>query len=226
MPRSLGKGQTMSDAATKSEPRNQIGDRYVLFLVHWSRTATRDGAGRPHDGWVVSEEIPVTVTEQRQVSGMFGNGEYTGIKATSEDGREFTRFWNSYPDDAYVGVGMVWDAYADGRGRVQEVHDACLAHYWRRVAGPQCDAEGKLKIPTGTVQCNRHDDIYLPEMGCMHCRLDELVGNVRYIKCPHCDVERAVDDLPAQRRHMQDEHPAEVAAIEEANKKLDGWADA
>lgn len=208
---------TMSGVKEKTFP-DMIGVAFLLWRREWRSVATTSSRVGTADGWVVLEEIPVTVVEQRNdVPGMFRpDSKYMGLKARAEDGREFTRNWESYPDDAMTGATHRWyHVNAEEGAPFADIVDAILAtSIFSRAVGGQCyDEQGAFKVPTGAEICPLHGDTFLTGQQCSDCHFDELLvgskGKVAYIACPFCDAQRRAGDYDKDLRglHIHWDHP-------------------
>ena len=131
-----------------------IGRKLVLWREEYRSNAYTDQAGVSQGGYVVLEQIPVTITETRKVPGMWGGPEkkYEGWKAIADHtGEEFTCNWFSFPDDSMT-PAYYWDARTDSRGTWQPV-DACQAfnHGYAHV-----NEDGTRCNPIGATICSKH----------------------------------------------------------------------
>ena len=148
---------------------SRIGKKYILWRVEYRLDAYRDHLERAHEGFVVLEEIPVTVIELKEVRGMWSNDTYTGYKAVSEDGEEFTCNWGSFPDDSMTPT-FYWDGRKDYRGTW--VPEDAFQRVNMKIF-PCVTETGERAIPTGALYCEKHDHYYLEE--CIGCRLDATI---------------------------------------------------
>jgi hypothetical protein len=87
----------MSYNITRLEPGNKI----LLFKIEQQRKAYKDQYNVFQTAWVVLEEVEVTLTETKEVSGDYEpKNKYTGFKAVSETGEEFFQNWDYFPMDS------------------------------------------------------------------------------------------------------------------------------
>lgn len=224
----------MTTIEEKTSP-DLVGTIFLLWRREWRNIATMSSRVDTSDGWVVLEEVLVTVIEQRNdVPGMFGGGTYMGLKAVAEDGREFTRNWESYPDDVRTGATLRWhhiNAPGDDpfMGFVDAIEATSVFH--RAIGGQYYDEAGKFKVPTGAEVCKLHGDTHLPGQQCDSCRLDELLigskGEVSYIDCPFCYAKRRGGDHDKYLRglHIRWDHPAEFLRWTAAGRDPNNWTD-
>lgn len=207
----------MTDTTKQAAP-SKVGTRFLLWRREWRHVATTSSRVGNGDGWVVLEEIPVTVIDQRtDVPGMFGRDKkYLGLKARADDGREFTRNWDSYPDDAMTGATLSWyhinaKEEAPGHGYVDAIQASSI--FYRAIGGQYYDEEGNFKVPTGAQVCPRHGDTFLPGDTCDSCDFDESLkggpGEVSYVDCPFCEMQRRAGDRDKDLRglHIRWDHP-------------------
>jgi hypothetical protein len=146
---------------------NIIGRKFVLWRTKYSNEAYTDQAGLKHNGYIVYEQIPVTVIETRKVQGMFGTGIHDGWKAVSDTGEEFTNNWHSYPDDSMTPT-YYWDAREDKRGTWQPV-DACQAFNF---GFAHVHEDGTRCYPIGATVCLKHKRAHLDEKNCFECEYE------------------------------------------------------
>lgn len=210
-----------------------IGTEFMLWTREWRQVATTASRVDTASGWVVLEEIPVSVIEQRNdVPGMFGNGVFMGLKAQSQDGREFTRNWTTYPDDAMTGATLHWyHVNASDDMPHQDVVDAIQASsvFYRAIGGQYYDEAGEFKVPTGADICLLHGDTFLTGQLCSSCHFEELLirhhGQITYINCPFCDAQRRAGDLDRDLRgmHIRWDHPKQYLAWTNMGHNPDDW---
>lgn len=225
----------MSDTKEKTFP-DMVGVAFLLWRREWRSIATTSSRVGTADGWVILEEIPVTVVEQRNdVPGMFGrDAEYMGLKARAEDGREFTRNWESYPDDAKTGATHRWYHVNPEEGApFADIVDAILASsIFSRAVGGQCyDEQGEFKVPSGAEICPLHGDTFLAGQQCSSCHFDELLigskGEVKvsYIDCPFCSSQRPAGDHDKDLRglHIRWDHPDQYLAWSNIGHDPNDW---
>ncbi len=141
-----------------------IGDKYILWITKRQLDAYKDQFDIPHSAYVVLEEFHVSVIEEKQVPGMFGNGTFTGIKAKAKDSEHiFTRHWNSFPDDS-SSPNYYWDVM-EHKGELIQPVDAMLAtELFLHV-----NERGERKIPTGVSFCDEHK-VYF-QQSCWRCEV-------------------------------------------------------
>jgi hypothetical protein len=99
---------------------SEIGRKYILWRAEYSSAAYIDQMSIKHDGYIVLEEIPVTVVGVRPVNAMWGKETYYGWKALAENGEEFFCNWNVFPNDSMFPT-FYWDARRDVRGLWQPI---------------------------------------------------------------------------------------------------------
>lgn len=134
---------------------SQIGRRLLLWRAEY-----RTG------GYVVLEQIPVTITEVRSVRGIWGGGEHEGWKAVARDGREFFCNWKSYPDDSLSPT--YWWSHTDSLGNYVRLTDACQAYGLI----PHSFPSGRKASPRGAKICKLHNRAMI-DVGCWRCSLDK-----------------------------------------------------
>jgi hypothetical protein len=146
-----------------------IGNKYILWIYKHQLDAYKDQFGISHGTDVVLEEFHVTVVEEKEVRGMFGDGTYTGIKARTDDGENvFTRHWNSFPDDAAM-PNYFWDT-TKYKEKPDRPVDALLAVNLFLFV----DANGERKIPVGVSLCEKHGEYFLST--CWKCDAEKQFG--------------------------------------------------
>ncbi len=147
---------------------SKVGSRVVLWKYDYSDEAYIDHFGRKHDGWVVFEEIVVTIEEERTVPGERGISEYTqGYRAVAEDGREFTHDWEHGGDGDHWRISSGDDDYTYA--------DVCRIYRpkHRIFATP----EGQPAKPANALVCEEHGSAFMPGsegtgVGCHECYLN------------------------------------------------------
>jgi len=125
-------------------------------------------------GYLVESEFQVTVTEEKEVPAMWGQDTYTGIKAVTADGKEFTRNWNYFPDDSMTPC-YYWDALEDELG-VWQPEDAVQAYNMGFV---HVDNYGNRKIPAGFEICRKHDKVVEDGVGCWNCFMENRYNTLK-----------------------------------------------
>ena len=153
----------------------KIGTKFTLWREDFKHDAYKDQMGMFHSGYVVLEQIPVTIVEVKKVKGMFGGGEYEGWKAVSAKGEEFTNNWDSFPDDSMTPT-YYWDCRQDNRGLWRPV-DACQAYGF---LSAHVTPKGKKVKVLGAEYCKKHDKYFIKRVdsvllyGCFKCYCDTL----------------------------------------------------
>lgn len=143
---------------------SKVGREYVLWHCEYRSSAYIDQMGRGHDGYVVLEQIPVTVNEVKQVPNTWGKGTSPGWKALAKDGREFTCNWEHFPDDSST-PSYFWDGYRHGNELWQPV-DAVQAYGFGLA---HVTPEGERAIPEGATICEKHNTAFLLGDYCFRC---------------------------------------------------------
>lgn len=210
-----------------------VGTRFLLWRREWRQIATTSSRVGTDSGWIVLEEVPIIVIEQRNdVPGMFGNGTFLGLKARADDGREFTRNWDSYPDDAMTGATSRWyHINRDDGAPFEDFVDAIQASsiFYRAIGGQYYDEQGEFKVPTGAEICMLHGDTFLVGATCSECSFDAHLRNrdieVTYIKCPFCDAKRRAgeNDKALRGLHIRWDHPQEFLRLTNAELDPNDW---
>lgn len=186
---------------------NYLGRVYVLWGRTYEFAATVDGAGRPHDGYVVQEEHVVTVTGQALRTDPH-SGEILELTATTADGQAFELSggeWHRKDTERTPHV-----EYVDALKASEEHHrfgmNVCL------------DEQGNTKVPVGAELCRYHGNYFLPAQGCSECEFDREVelkngqeGPLHYVPCPFCDQYRLASRLEAQHYHVLWVHRRDLA---------------
>ena len=95
---------------------------------------------------------------------MFGTEMYQGLRASTEDGKIFTRNWNSFPDDSMTPTHY-WDALEDENGVWMPV-DAIQALNTGYV---YVDKTGNQEIPIGVSVCDKHKYTVFYDTTCWKC---------------------------------------------------------
>jgi len=139
-----------------------IGKKFILWREEYSLNAYKDQFDKSHKGYIVLDEFVVTVIETKDVRGMFGTEMYQGLKASTEDGKNFTRNWHSFPDDAMT-PNYYWNVIEDENGIWQPV-DAIQALNTGYI---HVDKKGDQKIPFGVFVCDKHNVFY--DTTCWKC---------------------------------------------------------
>lgn len=141
---------------------SSLGKKLVLWTVENKPMAYADQFGQKHTAMVVTEEIPVTITEIKMIPGNYSGKLYEGLKATSEDGRVFTCNWGEkFPEESMSPTVYWWD------GRSHPV-DAC--QFFNLSPYPCITEDGRLAIPIGATHCKEHNFVFLPDgIGCITC---------------------------------------------------------
>ena len=145
-----------------------IGKTIVLWKEEFSNRAYQDQMGIWQGGYVVKNEYVVTIIETQKVRGMWGNSEYDGWKAITNDGQVFTCNWNNFPDDS-IAPTYYWDV-VNSNGELWMPVDAIQA---ARVY-PHVDENGDKKFPIGSSECRKHNVLFLNK--CWYCEHDEITG--------------------------------------------------
>lgn len=223
----------MTTTQEKTFP-DMVGTTFLLWCREWRSVATMSSRVGTSDGWVVLEEVLVTVTEQRNdVPGMFGDGTFMGLKAVAEDGREFTRNWESFPDDAKTGATLTWyHINAPDDAPFMDFVDAIQASsvFYRAIGGQYYDEAGEFKVPTGAEVCKLHGDTHLPGQTCSSCDTDSILKEhgkeVVYIDCPFCDAQRRDGDYDKNLRgiHIRWDHPQEYLRWTAEGRDPNDWS--
>lgn len=142
-----------------------IGTKIVLWKEEFSLSAYVDQMGVAQKGYIVTEEYPVTIIETKKVKGMWGNSEYDGWKAITEDGRVFTCNWDSFPDDSMTPT-YYWDVVKENNGELWQPVDAIQSvRYF-----PCVDVNGNRKMPVNSKTCEKHNEVYLLSENCWKCQ--------------------------------------------------------
>lgn len=146
----------------------KLGQKYVLWRSEYKRDAYIDQFEHQHAGYLVLEQIVVTVSEIcNTVKDMWtGLNNCTGWKAVSESGEVFTCNWEVYPSDSMTPT-YYWDVREDARGLWQP-EDACQA--WDMY--PHVDANGQKIMPIGTIICDKHHIASIDEP-CWRCAFEK-----------------------------------------------------
>jgi hypothetical protein len=220
-------------SSTKVVP-NYVGVKFVLWGRKYQQFATAQVRIDGSSGYVLIDEVGVVVTEQRNdVPGMFGDGKFIGLKAISEDGRVFSRNWESYPDDAKTGATSHWyleekpeEAPRAYLGYVDAVQASSV--FYRSIGGQTYDSGGLYAIPTGSKVCPRHGDTFLKEQECESCRVDSLFhreDEVVYASCPFCEATRDVSERETYRRdlHIKWDHPQQYLSLTSKGTNPADW---
>jgi hypothetical protein len=141
-----------------------IGKSFVLWKEEFSLTAYTDQLGIAHHGYVVMEEFEVTITEERDVKGMWGAEIFKGWKGIDKNGKIFTCNWYSFPDDSMTPT-YYWDVINDGSGPWVPVDAIQASAHCAYV-----DKNGNKKIPIGSSICENHKTIYMDK--CWKCEVN------------------------------------------------------
>ncbi len=141
-----------------------IGRKLVLWFTEYSNEAYTDQMGIKHPGYIVKEQIPVTIIKVKKVPYLFGDGYGEGWLAKSDTGEEFTCNWNRFPDDSMTPT-YYWDVKKDHRGLWEPV-DAIQTQGWY----PHVDEKGNQCIPINSVFCKNHNITYLKDGECWKCK--------------------------------------------------------
>ena len=161
-------------------PPDAVGKIFTLWREEYELEAYKDQFGRTHEGYIVAEEIRVTVVEQRNdVPAMWSEGQtYWGLRAVAEDGREYTLNWTFFPDDARTPT-YYWDCIIDDEGHAWQPVDAVQAYNHKLSAHVRFD--GTRAVPGGAEVCPKHDYAYYTDREpfksgdrCFHCFCDKL----------------------------------------------------
>jgi len=142
----------------------EIGTQFVLWKEEYSNAAYKDQLGKDHDGYIVLEEFVVTVTEVKTVPGTWSREPYEGWKAVTEDGKEFTCNFTSFPDDSMTPT-YFWDTVVD-EDVWQPVNAEQAFEFYIHV-----DKEGNRKIPIGHSVCAKHNIAFTKT--CWRCDWDQ-----------------------------------------------------
>lgn len=182
------------------------GQKYVLWASSYRSAATRDGAGRVHDGHVVLEEFTVVVTDQHLTTDPHGSG--LKLIAVTEAGERFHfegRWWRDDEERApHVDI-------VDALEMSDETHHFSM--------NTHVDLAGNPAIPGGAVFCRFHGCYYLPDYGCRKCSQDRSFqlgdggeGPLYYLQCPFCEQMRSGANQEDQHWHLAWAHKAELEA--------------
>ena len=158
---------------------NVMGKQFVLWAGDFSDEAYRDQYGTRHRGFIITQEVLVTVIELRMVPGDYSEKWHYGLKAKGDDGNEYLCHWDTFPECS-SNPGFFWES-AHTKAP-WEWHDANYLFRSERCANP----DGTVAVPKGWKQCTKHPRyIYNPEVneyedmgatepGCFGCLLDTI----------------------------------------------------
>jgi hypothetical protein len=80
---------------------NNLGRKLTLLRTKFSHKAYRDQLGIFQTGYIVLESYNVKIIEIKAVPGLWDTKhQYEGWKAVTDNGKEFTCNWNTFPDDS------------------------------------------------------------------------------------------------------------------------------
>jgi hypothetical protein len=142
--------------------QSMIGTKVVLWKFKYSNEAYTDHFGRSHDGWVVYEEIVITITEEQAEQSTAENRNKQTWTAVAEDGREFHT--DSPSHRWYLPVFDKEFHYADVR-QLYSPHQI--------FATP----EGEPARPLAAEVCDQHHSAFMPgekltNKGCHECYMN------------------------------------------------------
>lgn len=171
----------MSYNITKLEPGNKI----LLFKIEQQEKAYKDQYNVFHPAWVVLEEVWVTITETKEVSGDYKTkNKYTGFKAVSEIGEEFFQNWEYFPMTSYAPYHCWYKKNNDGNyeeyiNSVSEVgkfffeHKTSLNKENTSLEPGECRMPLIRKngefIPSEYEYCTEHYSAFRKEDKCFYC---------------------------------------------------------
>lgn len=138
---------------------SHVGERLILWRWEPRERVVKDTLGRPHDALVVVEEIPVTVTEERQIKRSPQGNAFTVLTAAAEDGRSFFRDGQGHWSCTTSGDHCIIDAVAE----------------WNNPEfGPFATPDGDLAVPNADNLCARHQKVWMDgdPIGCRECHHD------------------------------------------------------
>lgn len=140
-----------------------VGRKLTLWREEYRRDAYFDQFGMPHRGRLVVEEIPVTVVEEKSVSGDYGSesDSYKGLRALARDGRVFVQNWDYFPETSLMPTYYWFHFKGDisNPTDVYEVVDSIQAANHNKLYGPYVHADGTRAIPQheNVRYCAKHD---------------------------------------------------------------------
>lgn len=170
----------------ESSKKHLLGKKFVLWTTEYTDKAYVDQMQIPHKGYVVKEEIEVTIVELRLVPCMWtAHDWYTGWRAEDKDGNEYFNNWEVFPSDSMT-PGYYWDGSSTGH-KMHDLVDATQAFEHGGRISPYCTPEGERAVPTGYKVCEKHPGYlvrtdskvggYTNEDGesiCFKCHLESL----------------------------------------------------
>jgi hypothetical protein len=154
----------------RNNQMTRIGEKVILWKEQYSGKAYTDQLGITHDGYIVPEEYIVTIVEEKPVRAMWGQETYMGYRALTDDGKEFTLNWSSFPDDSMTPT-YYWNGTYNNSEEPWMPVDALQASNSHI---PHVDEHGNKKIPVGAKQCEKHNEVYLDQ--CWKCQYLDAKG--------------------------------------------------
>jgi hypothetical protein len=154
----------------------KIGDKFTLWRTERKQNAYTDQYGISHVGYVVEEEVIVTVINVRHdVPGMFGSDVHTGWKAKSESGEELLCNWDQFPDDSHTPTYYWWASSRMNRPHQLRLEDAVQSiNFNYTMNTPVLDKNGELYKLSGhhIDYCIEHSLAYYTndETSCWKCK--------------------------------------------------------
>jgi len=164
---------------------SRLGWKFVLWKSYYQQDAYKDQLGITHDGYVVTDEIVVTVIEERHdVPSMWGpEANNDGwIARADEGGREYYCNWEIYPDDSMT-PAYFWDTKVEG-AEFWQPEDAVQAYNSKHI--PHVRPDGSRAVPAGVEICPKHDYAWYIRKGlvsgeqCFKCMCDAI--SIKHLK--------------------------------------------
>lgn len=172
---------------TKTHPGPyKLGDKLTLIRTSRKNDAYTDQMGRKHIATVLQEIVIVTISEVKNVPGIYEKDTYyEGYIALSEDGRKFGCCEDRF-DETNTRPHHSWSWLTDIRKHVLSGNSVCLFFFEEASAalndasidfpgfGPMVDKDGKpVETVEGVECCKKHKrgkHFYRASQGCCMCK--------------------------------------------------------
>lgn len=163
---------------------NEMGNKYTLWIAKYSLEAYVDQMGKKQNGYIVQEQVIVTVTEVRtDVRDMWTDEKrHKGIRAISDTGELFQCNWNVFPSDS-MSPTFYWDAINFRNGERVQAIDAVQA-YNSGISVYVYKNEKVKPVGNHIDYCVEHDKVYYVQgserrFECWDCFMDTVRANNR-----------------------------------------------
>jgi hypothetical protein len=88
-----------------------VGQKLELWQTEYSGKAYTDQMDKPHEGYIVTRRVTVTIAEVKDVPCIWSGKivEAGGRRAVDDEGNEYFQNWNGFPSDSMTPHYYWWD---------------------------------------------------------------------------------------------------------------------